>query len=118
MLIALCFHGTANLLEPYQSVYWVMVPLALYIVPRFLRETPLSRCEVLDVAIKKGNVIGIKLARPKSWDKCVRAGMYGFIQVPQVSRLEWHPFTMTSAPCDDFVEFHFARARRLDWTRP
>lgn len=114
MLVALCFHGTANLLEPYQSVYWVMVPLALYFVPRLLRETPLSRCEVLDVAIKKGNVVGIKLARPKYWDKCVQAGMYGFIQVPKVSRLEWHPFTLTSAPCDDFVEFHFARAG--DWT--
>jgi hypothetical protein len=36
--------------------------------PDFFVRTPLSRCEVLDVAIKKGNVIGIKLARPKSWD--------------------------------------------------
>jgi predicted ferric reductase len=40
--------------------------------------------------------------------------MYGFIQVTKVSRLEWHPFTLTSAPCEDFIEFHFARVG--DWT--
>jgi respiratory burst oxidase len=114
MLIALCFHGTGNLLEPFESVYWIMVPLALYIIPRFIRETPLTACTVLDVAIKKGNVVGIKLQRPKYWDNVVQAGMYGFIQVPKVSRLEWHPFTLTSAPCDDFIEFHFARVG--DWT--
>jgi respiratory burst oxidase len=114
MLIALCFHGTGNLLEPFASVYWVMVPLALYIIPRFLRETPLTKCEVMDIAIKKGNVVGIKLKRPKYWEKHVQAGMYGFIQVPKVSRLEWHPFTLTSAPCENFVEFHFVCVG--DWT--
>lgn len=114
MLIALCFHGTGNLLEPFQSVYWIMVPFALYIIPRFLRETPLTECKVLDVAMKKGNVVGIKLQRPKYWDNAVQAGMYGFIQVSKVSRLEWHPFTLTSAPCEDFIEFHFARVG--DWT--
>eukprot|EP00550_Attheya_septentrionalis_P000479 CAMPEP_0198281186 /NCGR_PEP_ID=MMETSP1449-20131203/1152_1 /TAXON_ID=420275 /ORGANISM="Attheya septentrionalis, Strain CCMP2084" /LENGTH=691 /DNA_ID=CAMNT_0043976841 /DNA_START=306 /DNA_END=2381 /DNA_ORIENTATION=- len=114
MVIALCFHGIGSLLEPFQSVYWVMVPLALYLIPRFYRETPLSKCKVMDIAIKEGNVVGLKLARPKSWEKHVRAGMYGFIQVPKVSCLEWHPFTLTSAPCEDFIEFHFARAG--DWT--
>ncbi|KAI2498586.1 respiratory burst oxidase-like protein [Fragilaria crotonensis] len=114
MLIALCFHGTGNLLEPFQSVYWITVPFALYIVPRVLRETPLTKCKVLDIAMKKGNVVGIKLQRPKYWDNAVHAGMYGFIQVTKVSRLEWHPFTLTSAPCEDFIEFHFARVG--DWT--
>jgi respiratory burst oxidase len=114
MVIALCFHGTGSLLEPFQSVYWVMVPLTLYLIPRIYRETPLSKCEVMDIAIKEGNVVGLKLARPKSWEKHIRAGMYGFIQVPKVSCLEWHPFTLTSAPCEDFIEFHFARAG--DWT--
>jgi ferredoxin-NADP reductase len=59
-------------------------------------------------------VVSIKLQRPKYWGNVVQAGMYGFIQVPKVSRLEWHPFTLTSAPCDDFIEFHFARVG--DWT--
>jgi predicted ferric reductase len=40
--------------------------------------------------------------------------MYAFVNIPQVSRLEWHPFTMTSAPSDSYIEFHLRRAG--DWT--
>lgn len=116
MLITLCFHGTGNLLEPYQSVYWLIGPLVLYMLPRIWRETPASRCKVLDITIQKGNVIGLKLKRPSSWDPpLIQAGMYAFLNVPKVSCVEWHPFTLTSCPADDYIEFNFARAG--DWTR-
>lgn len=41
-------------------------------------------------------------------------GQYVFIQCPSVSRLEWHPFTLTSAPEED----HFSAHIRIvgDWT--
>jgi respiratory burst oxidase len=115
MLIALCFHGTANLLEPFQSVYWVGVPLALYLSSRFYRQTKWAQCEVVDIAIKGGNVIGLRLAKPASWNKHVKSGMYAFINIPKVSALEFHPFTLTSAPHEDFIEFHFAGVG--DWTK-
>ena len=35
-----------------------------------------------------------------------RAGQYASLRVPEISRLEWHPFTISSAPCDDFLMFH------------
>jgi predicted ferric reductase len=114
MLVMLCFHGTKCMLEPFQSVYWLMVPMMCYLVPRLLRETELSECSVLSVANQKGNVVRIRLAKPKSWEKQMHAGMYAYINVPQVSRLEWHPFTMTSSPSDSYIEFHVRRAG--DWT--
>jgi respiratory burst oxidase len=114
MLIVLCFHGIGNLLEPFQSVYWMMIPLTLYLIPRFLRETPYSTHQVLDIRVKKGKVVAIKLQRPKNWENLVRPGMYAFLKVPKVSKLEWHPFSLTSAPYEDFIEFHCARAG--DWT--
>jgi respiratory burst oxidase len=114
MLVALCCHGIGNLLEPFASIYWIMVPMALYIIPRFWRESCLSECKVLDVKMKEGDVVGLKLQRPKSWDKYVKAGMYAFLNVPHVSCLEWHPFTLTSAPAEDFIEFHFKNVG--DWT--
>jgi respiratory burst oxidase len=114
MVIALCFHGMSSLLEPFQSVYWVMLPLALYLIPRAIRETPLSKVKVLDIEIKRGNVVGLKLARPKSWDAHIRAGMYAHVNIPSISCLEWHPFTLTSAPSEDFIEFHFRNSG--DWT--
>jgi respiratory burst oxidase len=114
MLIALCFHGTGNLLEPFESVYWIMIPLTLYIIPRFLRETPYSTQKILDMSVKKGDVVALKLERPKNWEKIVRPGMYAFLKVPTVSRLEWHPFSLTSVPSDEFIEFHCAKSG--DWT--
>lgn len=115
MLIALCVHGTGNLLEPFQSIYWMMVPFVLYFVPRFWREIPqASTFKVLDIQIKKGEVVQLRMEKPKSWQKQVCAGMYAFINLPEVSRFEWHPFTLTSSPADDYVEINFRRVG--DWT--
>ena len=37
-----------------------------------------------------------------------------FLNVPEISPVEWHPFTLTSTPDDDYIEFHFAPVG--DWT--
>ena len=33
-------------------------------------------------------------------------GQYAFLHFPTVSTLQWHPFTISSAPSDDKVTFH------------
>jgi len=109
MLVCMCIHD-----EHYQSLYWVIGPLVLYAIPRLLRETPLSSLEVDKVEVKKGDVVQLRLKKPRHYKGYVSSGMYGFINVPEVSCSEWHPFTFTSAPSEDFVEFHFARAG--NWT--
>lgn len=35
-----------------------------------------------------------------------RAGQYIFINVPEVSYFQWHPFTLTSAPEEDYISVH------------
>ena len=35
-----------------------------------------------------------------------KAGQYLFLNVPAVSSLQWHPFTITSAPDDPYVSVH------------
>jgi len=117
VLIALCVHGTGNLLEPFQSVYWVIGPLVLYVVPRIMRETPLSAVELVSAEVKKGDVVRLRLKKPKYYDGYVTSGMYGYLNVPQVSRTEWHPFTFTSDPSEEFIEFHFRPLGPGSWTR-
>jgi NADPH oxidase len=41
-------------------------------------------------------------------------GQWLFIQIPEVSKLQWHPFTITSAPEDPYVSVHIRQVG--DWT--
>jgi NADPH oxidase len=43
------------------------------------------------------------------------AGQWLFIQVPEVSKFQWHPFTITSAPEDPYVSVHIRQVG--DWTQ-
>ena len=116
MLIALCCHGIGSLLEPFQSVYWVIGPLTLYFIPRVLRETKCSSTKVLDASIMEGEIVSLKVEKPTGytpWNK-VEAGMYAFLNIPAISCVEWHPFTLTSAPHEDHLEFALQAVG--DWT--
>lgn len=35
-----------------------------------------------------------------------KAGQWLFLQVPSISQYQWHPFTITSCPYDDYVSVH------------
>lgn len=44
-----------------------------------------------------------------------KPGMYLFINIPEVSKFQWHPFTITSTPEEGFVSIH---VRLLgNWTK-
>ncbi|CAB9501990.1 oxidase homolog protein [Seminavis robusta] len=119
MLVALLFHGVGQLLEPPQSIYWVGVPLCLYLLQRIWREVAGMCCsraqvKVLELSIKPGNVIYLRLTKPPSWKNRLRAGMYANLNIPYLALLEWHAFTISSAPSDDYLEFHIRPVG--DWT--
>jgi respiratory burst oxidase len=114
MLIALCCHGIDSLLEPFQSVYWLIFPFIMYFVPRMLRETKLSKTKVLDVSIVDSDMSILRLEKPKHWRNYVQSGMYASLNIPSVSCAEWHPFTLTSAPHEEHISFAFKSVG--DWT--
>lgn len=45
----------------------------------------------------------------------MKSGQYIFLQCPSVSHLEWHPFTLTSAPEEPFFSVHVRAVG--DWTQ-
>lgn len=44
----------------------------------------------------------------------MEVGQYIFVKCPEVSVLEWHPFTLTSAPEEDYFSIHIRVVG--DWT--
>ncbi|CAD6256873.1 unnamed protein product [Miscanthus lutarioriparius] len=65
------------------------------------------------VAVYPGNVLSLHFSKPQGFR--YKSGQYIFVNCAAVSPFQWHPFSITSAPQDDYVSVHI---RTLgDWTR-
>ncbi|KAH7651493.1 respiratory burst oxidase protein [Dioscorea alata] len=94
---------------------YLSVPVLLYAGERTLRafRSGYYSVRILKVAIYPGNVLTLHMSKPPSFH--YKSGQYMFVQCPAVSPFEWHPFSITSAPGDDYLSIHI---RQLgDWTR-
>uniref|UniRef100_A0A3B5MEK9 NADPH oxidase 1 n=1 Tax=Xiphophorus couchianus TaxID=32473 RepID=A0A3B5MEK9_9TELE len=65
----------------------------------------------LQIVMRPSKVLELQLVK-KGFKMDV--GQYVFLNCPAISQLEWHPFTMTSAPEEDFFSVHIRSAG--DWT--
>ncbi|KAL6884538.1 hypothetical protein ACP4OV_010474 [Aristida adscensionis] len=100
----------------YKRTTWMFlaVPVLFYACERIIRRLREKsyRVSILKAAIYPGNVLAIYMKRPTSFK--YKSGMYMFVKCPDVSPYEWHPFSITSAPGDDYLSVHI---RTLgDWT--
>ncbi|CAA6665948.1 unnamed protein product [Spirodela intermedia] len=117
--ILLIIHGLMLYLvhEWYRRTTWMYlsVPLLLYAGERILRalRSGYYSVRVLKVTIYPGNVLSLHVSKPPAFR--YKSGQYMFVQCPAVSPFEWHPFSITSAPGDDYLSVHI---RQLgDWTQ-
>ncbi|KXJ16767.1 cytochrome b-245 heavy chain [Exaiptasia diaphana] len=92
---------------------WIVGPMFLIVVERLIRlyrsKQPI---QIIKVVKHPSNVIQIKMKK-KGFKQ--EAGQYIFLQCPAISRLEWHPFTLTSAPEEECFSVHIRLVG--DWTR-
>ncbi|KAL5749994.1 hypothetical protein ACOSP7_024597 [Xanthoceras sorbifolium] len=94
---------------------YLAVPVLLYAGERTLRffRSGFSTVRLMKVAIYPGNVLTLQMSKPPQFR--YKSGQYMFVQCPAVSPFEWHPFSITSAPGDDYLSVHI---RQLgDWTQ-
>ncbi|KAF0919061.1 hypothetical protein E2562_028281 [Oryza meyeriana var. granulata] len=117
--ITLIVHGECLYLIHvwYRRTTWMYlsVPVCLYVGERILRffRSGSYSVRLLKVAIYPGNVLTLQMSKPPTFR--YKSGQYMFVQCPAVSPFEWHPFSITSAPGDDYLSIH---VRQLgDWTR-
>lgn len=100
-----------------QKTTWVYVasPMLLYMGERSLRVFRARQYKVNTVKATTyaGDVLALYMTKPPGFK--YESGMYIFLQCPAISPFEWHPFSITSAPGDQYLSVHI---RALgDWTR-
>jgi len=91
---------------------WVLASLFAYMLERLLRwYRSTLHVELVKIVQHPSKTFEIQMRRKGFVHD---AGQYIFIQCSNVSILEWHPFTLTSSPEEDFFSLHIRVAG--DWT--
>ncbi|XP_053130013.1 NADPH oxidase 1 isoform X2 [Hemicordylus capensis] len=97
---------------PAESWKWVLAPAILYALERLLRfGRSCQRVVVTKAVMHPSKVLELQM-HMKGFR--MEVGQYVFLNCPSISHLEWHPFTLTSAPEEDFFSAHIREAG--DWT--
>ncbi|XP_042482919.1 putative respiratory burst oxidase homolog protein H [Macadamia integrifolia] len=101
--------------EWYLKTTWmyISVPMLLYAGERMITSFESSdHVNIIKAIIYSGNVLALYMSKPAGFK--YMSGMYLFVKCPDLSPFEWHPFSITSAPGDDYLSVHI---RTLgDWT--
>lgn len=88
------------------SYTWMVIigPMFIYTLERcirFYRAT--QEVEIINVIQHPSKVVEIQMK--KEGFRC-EAGQFIFLACPNISHLEWHPFTLTSAPEENYFSVH------------
>ncbi|XP_034533496.1 cytochrome b-245 heavy chain [Notolabrus celidotus] len=98
--------------NPPMTWKWVVGPMILYVCERLVRiYRSHQKVVITKVVMHPSKTLELQMKR-KGFH--MEVGQYVFIQCPSVSRLEWHPFTLTSAPEEDYFTAHIRIVG--DWT--
>jgi NADPH oxidase 2 len=96
------------------SWIWVIGPLSIYIIERLIRlKRSLQPVTIIDIIGHKPNVIEIRFDKVSI--KTPKPGQYIYLKFFSLAKFEWHPFTVTSAPQEDFISVHIRVTG--NWTR-
>jgi dual oxidase len=98
-------HGLAQLLQWAMLGYWLAIPVLLITYERAMRlangfrRIP-ARLEILD-----DDTVRVIATIPKHRVWSYKAGQWVFLQVPQISLFQWHPFTISTCTGDQ-IQLH------------
>ncbi|MCJ1462017.1 hypothetical protein MMC07_000617 [Pseudocyphellaria aurata] len=97
----------------YEGWRWELWGGGIYLAERIYREISSRRPTQISKVIRHPyDAIEIQFLKPSMKYK---AGQWLFLNVPSVSTTQWHPFTITSCPFDDYISIHVRQVG--DFTR-
>ncbi|TVY33934.1 NADPH oxidase [Lachnellula subtilissima] len=97
----------------YEGWRWELWGGGLYLMERLYREIRSRRdTQIVRVVRHPYDAMEIQFTKPSMKYK---AGQWLFLNVPSVSKQQWHPFTITSCPFDPYISVHVRQVG--DFTR-
>ncbi|KYQ94318.1 superoxide-generating NADPH oxidase flavocytochrome [Tieghemostelium lacteum] len=103
--VLLLAHGTMGWIKPPTFWKWFLAPAVIYLIDRGFRMFKKTyRVNLYSVSLKDQNVVVLKFQKPQSFN--YEPGQYLLLNVPHLSNLQWHPFTMTSSPLENVITLH------------
>ena len=104
LFVLTLIHGK-NMIGPN---YWKFFigPGVIYLGERIYREVATRKpVNVISATFMSNSVLSLVVAKSGALAKYTE-GQYAYICCPAISGLQWHPFTISSAPQEDCVSFH------------
>ncbi|KAI0031682.1 NADPH oxidase [Vararia minispora EC-137] len=97
----------------YNGWRFIIWPGVIYFLERVWREIRARKPTRLSkLLVHPSGAMELRIVKPGF--KYI-AGQWLFLQVPEVSKFQWHPFTITSAPEDPYISLHIRQVG--DWTQ-
>lgn len=106
-------HGTAGLLQWPMFGYWLAAPTLLVLFERFWRIFLGFRPILADLELLDKDTVAITVQVPHHRPWAYKAGQYVFVQAPQLSMFQWHPFTVSTC-INNTMQVHIKADG--DWT--
>ncbi|KAF9897100.1 hypothetical protein BX616_006179, partial [Lobosporangium transversale] len=97
----------------YNSWKYIVLASIIYVIERLLRTFESFQPIVLSSAIAHpGGAIELNFKQPSLH---YRPGQHVYLNIPRLSKFEWHPFTITSSPFEQYISLDIRQDG--DWTR-
>lgn len=107
----LCYIATLPMIMMHFGAKYFTYACAFWVLDLLLRYVITQNKVVMSASVLPGDVIRLKYKKTTPY----RPGQYVFILIPEIHRIEYHPFSFSSCPEDEFVTIHI---RELgDWSK-
>lgn len=116
-IILIAVHGLAQWVAAPEAYGWIAPPIVIYFIEkRYRMGNVFGGKTIITNAKLSKEACALFIKKPINFGKGQKfqPGMYMFINIPMISQFEWHPFTISSAPEDDYLSLHIRKAG--DWT--
>jgi NADPH oxidase 2 len=120
-LLVLSFHGAFCFVKRDSSPEcpgaktwkWLIGPVSLFTLELLIKTIRSWRFTFISkVIIHQADVVEVQIKKPSF---IFKPGQYLQLKCPEVSLVQWHPFTITSAPEEGFISLHIRVVG--DWTK-